>query len=916
MDFLRVRIYPTSWRNTVRLGNRRHAGIETLNFSTDSNTALSHKGKSKDLPTTLVVAVLGIIASILGPSMVLASEVSEFHLLTAEALEERAEADPSNISIKLALVRKYGQNNQLQAIELLDLIPTAELNPSQHLIVESMRCEINIRRGEMDTASQHCEGLETALQSSEVDGLSRALAFNALGYLQVRGGQAELALKQFESGLQVLGFDDEVIRTHLLHNRGVALNLSGLTELAIDAFESADNAKDVLASDESLPIILAYNLGYVQAQAGKHAEALKSFATTLPWLEETGQLTRAFISHTQVALSLSGLGQHQAALDELSPWLNRSDFSVSPDSAAQAQLALAQAYFGLGDSENGERSLLEGIEIASSSNNPSRLRELSLVYAEMLLERDQPQAAADYLNAMFEMLELNDLRAGLGPAHDLMAQAYAALGEYETALVHSQDAMESFQVTQNEDFARRLASLRVSNELDIKNQELATAIESERAAVASQQLERVVQIFIISSLIILLIFVFLNLSRSASRAEAKLQKESAKRLKAEVEERTREVEQALEEKYASEQRKAELEIRVAKDDKLRVIGQLTGGVAHDFNNIMTVVQLSSELLLMKLDSTQQKLAKDILTAVNSGKAITRGLLAYARQQVLQPTTIELSEFFASNKDIFMRSIDESFQFKVQLDEQGGPLVIKADAGQLTSSILNLILNAREAITDGGVISLSASRLADKVFIEISDNGRGMSENEIKASSEPFYTTKAMADGSGLGLSMVEGFMKQSGGELTIRSAVDEGTTIILQFQAASSAYEEQPQERVPQTAIGNYSILLVEDEDQIRRVATEVLEEAGYSVISASSADDALNKYSQASKINLVITDMVMPGGLSGEKLIEELHKTNPELPVLIMSGYAAQTSTGYPLLAKPFSTSTLLSKAKELIQA
>ncbi len=848
------------------------------------------------------------------PNLVSASDLPRLHRLTLEALMAEANRAPDNWEVDLAIVRKLGQENPAEALALLDTIPAPELPLSLQVVVHAYYCEQNIRRGETELAQPYCESLANEISGITDDLESQAVALNSLGYFYVRAGQAEQALRQFESALQLLNLEDQVLKVHLLHNRGVALMLSGLPELSIEAFNSANEAKSVLASDEMLPTILAYNLGYVQAQAGNHAEALKSYESTIPWLEQTGQLTRAYISHTQVALSYSGLGRHQEALDELQPWLDRSDFSVTPDSEAQAQLALAGAYLGLGDEARAEQALLKGIDIASGSNNPSRLRELSLVYAELLLSRGEPEAAAEYLNDLFRQFELNDLRAGLEPAHSLLAMAYEAMGDLKTALIHSQLALESLRESQSEAYSRRLASLRVNNELELETQELALALERGRTELASRRLTQLILMLALASLLAFMIFVYLYLSRDANQREAQIQRKAADQLKKEVTERSLEVERALEQKYASEKRKAELEIRVAKDDKLRAIGQLTGGVAHDFNNIMTVIQLSCEFLLSNLGSAQSKVAEDILTAVNSGKAITRGLLAYGRQQVLQPATIDLKEYIPANQALFARSIDESYQLDTYLDDSDGPLLINADSGQLTSSIINLVLNAREASNAGGRILLSISRLADQVMIEVTDSGRGMTDKEIETATEPFYTTKSFAEGTGLGLSMVEGFIKQSGAEMTITSKIGQGTVVRLVFAAANAPVKPPQRELSALSVDSKITILLVEDEEQIRSVAALVLESKGYRVVTAANSADALEKLPQIEGLSLLITDQIMPGDMSGDKLILKIRESLPKLPALLISGYSENIPTEYPFLAKPFSTGALLSKVRELV--
>jgi signal transduction histidine kinase len=847
------------------------------------------------------------------PTIGFGIELAELHRLSLAELETQQQLSPQSNNVKLALARKLGQSYQQRALDILDTIQPDQQDRSLQLHVKAMRCELNIRRGETSRAAQFCDGLEPELKNESISTISRAVALNALGYDRFRAGRGTLALQYFESGLQEIGLEDDVTKVTLLHNRGVALMLSGLTEMAIDALTAADLAKDVLPSDDSLPLILAYNLGYVQAQVGNHEEALESYFSTIPWVERTGQLARAFIVHTQIAISYNGLGRYQEGLDELLPWLSRTDLPASSDSTAHAQLALAQAYLGLKNINSAERALLKGIRIARNSDNPVRLRELSLVYSELLLNRDEPENAAEYLNNLFEEFEHNDMRAGLGSAHQLLTEAYKAMGNYAQALIHSQQAIEAYQQSQTDNSLRRLTALRVSNQLDLNNQVLFLASEKQRTAQASERLTQVIQMAAVAGLFIILLLICWNVSRSANRREAAAQRQATDRLQAEIDIRTVEVEQALEQKYASDKLQADLEIRVAKDDKFRVIGQLTGGVAHDFNNIMTVVQLCSELLALNLDTAQKKLVEDILKAVRSGKAITSGLLAYARQQVLQPTALELSTYVKANKKLFMRSINESIQFETQIDVSNGPLIIKADEGQLTSTILNLILNAKEASQSRCKILLSVHRNKNHVIIRVIDEGSGMTEKELETSTEPFYSTKAMADGSGLGLSMVEGFMKQSGGYLVITSTLGQGTTIELGFVVSDELPEEKIPASTPTLAAARYTVLLVEDEDQIRNVMSTVLEQSGYEVIVAKNGDDAIQEYQKIENLNLLLTDLIMPGSISGNQLIVELRKSDPTLPVLLMSGYAAEIPSGYPYLNKPFTMDALLAKVSGL---
>jgi signal transduction histidine kinase len=835
------------------------------------------------------------------------STLPAYHKLTLSELQAKDSEDDS-IEFLLAKVRSLGQQDQVAGLELLDQVLQFPLTEDQRLIATAYGCELNVRRGEMAVASTYCDQLIVTANQTDYDPLSRAIVSNSLGYLYVRRGEGENALNQFESALLDASSIDPVVRVTVLHNRGVALMLSGLADLAILAFEEAREEKSVLPLDSPLPMILAYNLGHVQAQAENHEAALESYNIILPWLIETGQLTRSYIASTQVSLSLSGTGRYQEALDTIRPWLERTDVAVSPDSSAQAQFALGKAYLGLDQLELAEMAVLKGIEIATEHHNPGRLRELSVLYGQMLLTYDNSIRAAEFLESFLGQFTEDEYLLELGPAHRLLAEAFATNGRFEEALVHSQLAFRSFEKAQQASFGRRLASLSVSNEIDVKDQQLYLAEEREKTLEASRRLMLTIAIGGAVALLLLFALLYMAQRQRARTLESEMHKEVSERLKEEVAIRTSEVQEALEQQ-------SELKVRLANDEKLRLVGQLTGGVAHDFNNLLTVIQLSSELLLLELDGRQRALVQDIMNASESGKSITSGLLAYARQQVLQPTLIDLTSFFATNAALFQSTVKGTINLQIAADSSTERCFVRADAGQLVSAILNLILNAKEAaIGIGSSVRCRIEHRDSHVAIVIADDGKGMVADELRSATEPFFTTKGLAGGSGLGLAMVEGFMTQSGGELFIESKPGEGTTATLLFNAAEPAeytLSESPDSAKPSLEGSELKVLIVEDEEPIRAVAKLALETVGYQVHFAENADDALAIIGNSPSFDLLISDIVMPGSMSGKDLADRLRIEHPDLPVLLITGYSASVTSDYPVLLKPFRLDELHKQVK-----
>ncbi len=367
----------------------------------------------------------------------------------------------------------------------------------------------------------------------------------------------------------------------------------------------------------------------------------------------------------------------------------------------------------------------------------------------------------------------------------------------------------------------------------------------------------------------------------------------------------------------------ELEAAVRQGQKMEAIGQLTGGIAHDFNNLLQVIQGHAELLLDDHDGAS---AEAIMRAAQRGGELTSRLLAFGRRQTLMPMPIETGDLIDGLLSMLSRTIGETYEIRTEVEPGTWPA--HADPGQLEASILNLTLNARDAMPNGGLIVISSRNAApdevksdsreapDGGFVAISvrDTGAGMSEETREKAVEPFYTTKGVGEGSGLGLSMVYGFMRQSGGFLGIDSAPGKGSTITMYLPRATAAAQPAPSPKAPPVGTGRGEmILVVEDDPAVRNQAETSLESLGYRVVAAEDVPAARAALQAHPDIALVLTDVVLPGGESGTDLLTELAQNRPELPVCLMSGYPqpaleadALGPIDPPLLNKPFRRSEL----------
>ncbi len=387
-------------------------------------------------------------------------------------------------------------------------------------------------------------------------------------------------------------------------------------------------------------------------------------------------------------------------------------------------------------------------------------------------------------------------------------------------------------------------------------------------------------------------------------------------------------------------RRTEVELQRLQDElrqgqKMEVIGRLAGGVAHDFNNILTGISGFSEVLLDTLDPESKSFhyAAEIRKASERAAALTHQLLAFSRRQVLRPQVINLNAIVTDLHSMLDRLIGENIQLAVDLEESPG--FISADAGQLSQVILNLCLNAKDAMPQGGTISIRTSNTTSSedrisgrslptgnyVTIAITDSGAGMDEATQEHLFEPFFTTKPEGSGTGLGLATVIGIVRQSGGEIHFTSTLNVGTTFWIDFPTVEAPQEPVPAQVQVQALGGKETILLVDDDDLVRELAEILLQQLGYTVLTANRPAEALALCrSYEGPIDLILTDLVMPGGMDGIDLGRRAESIQPGLRVIVMSGYTTDTviARGYTdcvsILQKPFTQQQLANEIRRAL--
>lgn len=396
-----------------------------------------------------------------------------------------------------------------------------------------------------------------------------------------------------------------------------------------------------------------------------------------------------------------------------------------------------------------------------------------------------------------------------------------------------------------------------------------------------------------------------------------------------------------------------LELRFSHSQKMQAVGQLAGGVAHDFNNLLTAMIGFCDLLLMRHPAGDQSFADIMQIKQNANRAanLVRQLLAFSRRQTLQPKVLDLTDVLAELSNLIRRLIGENIELKMTHGRDIGH--VRADQGQLEQVLINLAVNARDAMTGGGSLSITTRRAAinkehplprdamapaeddttipdgEYVLIEVTDTGTGIPKPILQKIFEPFFSTKEVGSGTGLGLSTVYGIIKQSGGYVYVASKEGEGTSFLLYFPVvaaeeaavAVAAEAESAEKSANIDLTGNCTILLVEDETPVRIFAARALRNKGYTILEADCGETALEiMRSQGKDVEVIVTDVIMPG-MNGPTMVDKIAPQFPNVKVIFISGYAEDVFVNnygserkFNFLAKPFTLKQLAQKIKEVV--
>jgi signal transduction histidine kinase/CheY-like chemotaxis protein len=411
-----------------------------------------------------------------------------------------------------------------------------------------------------------------------------------------------------------------------------------------------------------------------------------------------------------------------------------------------------------------------------------------------------------------------------------------------------------------------------------------------------------------------------------------------------VVERTRDLVEANDKLRTEAAERERIEDALRQSHKMEAVGQLTGGLAHDFNNLLAGISGSLELIRMRVAQGRPaeigRYVEAALSSVSRAAALTHRLLAFSRRQTLDPKPIGVDRLVASMADLFRRTVGPSIQIETRL--AGGLWPTLCDPNQLENALLNLVINARDAMPDGGHLMIEAANVVldderaaagavplrnvpsgEYVVLAVTDSGTGMSPTTMTRAFDPFFTTKPLGQGTGLGLSMIYGFVQQSGGYIHLRSGVGQGTTITIYLPRHFGTVDSEAEVHATAGLLPKRSavVLVVEDELPIRMVIADVLSDLGYTVLEAGDGSSGLKILEAGTLIDLLITDVGLPGDLNGRQLADAARQRRPDLNVLFITGYAENAAVGNGLVAqgmqvmtKPFALDALAARIQGII--
>lgn len=782
-----------------------------------------------------------------------------------------------------------------------------------------------MRLGHFDESTAVTQRLCPELDWSELPDLRMHCDVLAASLLMIAGQRAE-SLSEFKA---IFARDLSAVSPALVKrfrlSYAIVLNENGRSAQAVDMYEEA--LLEALSAEDDAHTLMAGNNLIVILIAQKDYEAARQTLERLrPAMERTPNtmLNGSLMLHDLELLRIEG--EAAAAIAGLNRFI-KDGVDDTPLMMGSAHKIIADAYRQVGLLEQAAIHAQSAVELLADQAH--ELTDAKLALAKVLIE----QRALDEATALLQSIDLaaEGVPSRRVSIHELLLKAQLLQGNRAEevrlfeALISSDAQRDQLTATTRAEYmSARLDAVQQGQELELAKAEMA-AQEQQR------QIERrngrlVVTLVVLTALGICLL-VYTLLRRKVERERRSEQARQTQRLESLVAEKTEALTQNL---------KVQAEITKALEQSRRIeaVGMLAGNVAHDFNNLLQVIASSNETLA-KADANAEERAQMLALAddaVDHAAKIVHQLLAFARQQDLTSSSFQFSEFLDENRALLKSAIGA--ENRLRIEDVSHQASIAVDSAQLVTSLLNLLRNSADAMPEGGEASLIVRRLAldseaagywddveagDYLSIAVSDTGIGMNDEQIARAFEPFFTTKDIASGTGLGLSSVHGFVKQSGGDLRLRSVSGEGTKIeILLPISTQDQLEPASQPEPASVSLEGKRLLLVEDNESVARMLSEMLRSIGVEVVLAASGEAGQRLLQEDNGFDLLLTDVRMPGQLNGPQLVDWVRAERPGIAVLLMSGFTDQTTeyVDVPLIQKPFTLADLSALLRRQLSA
>ncbi len=722
-------------------------------------------------------------------ALVTALPVSAFALVDFVEIEFQSEnrlrqmlqtAEPADaVRINIVLARQILSRGADESIKLLTLA-TEEVDAGDlvaRAYLQANWCWTHLNVTGMDVAKAYCDSsLDIAKASQDSWALAKAYGAMALWYYQ--SGRLREAYVNAKHSVEqsLLTGESQLIATQY-NAIGLIVRAQGAYRQSLDYFIKG---LDVIDRHYHVEIhrILSFNVGLSYADLGKYELAKDFYLPALEWMRTKHNYTQELTALIYIGIADIALGQPELTARTLENALSREELKENRGYLGFAYAVIGEAYLAMGEVDKALKAYGEGRALAKAVPNTFEHRRLDTGYARALVEVGEYDQARRMLTQSIGKLREENSKQMLLESVSLLSELEERVGNYRASLVANKEARALAMDFQKQSLEHDLAVLRTDFEL-----------EEKELAVAQAERDRIIRNGVIGLMFALALMIYLLITRHMQMLRAREREEHASELERVVEERTRELEEKIVQANKAEEGRVALERQLGEAEKLRVLGQLTGGIAHDFNNLLTVVIGSTELLRARngQDESNRALIEHILTAANAGADITKALMAYARKQPLQLENVLLNDYLRERTMLVRRTLGDRFTLKLDIDDCP-PLNVVLDSSQLTTALLNLALNARDAQDRNGEVVISLEERAGRwAVISVRDQGKGMTEEQISRAVEPFYTTKDDLQGNGLGLSMVFGFSKQLGGDLEISSKPGEGTTVRIVLPLANTS---------------------------------------------------------------------------------------------------------------------------------